>query len=93
PEEAGTEREVPAAVRELLPGVPAYYREHEELRIAGVELDWRRTPDGTLHAATLEGLASALAWAAGAWPRRFEVTALLEDPERAAELAAARWFD
>ncbi|MFE9340920.1 sacsin N-terminal ATP-binding-like domain-containing protein [Streptomyces sp. NPDC007063] len=93
PEEAGTEREVPAAVRELLPGAPEHYREHEELRIAGVELDWRRTPDGTLHAATLEGLASALAWAAGAWPRRFEVTALLEDPERAAELAAARWFD
>ncbi|UNZ18710.1 molecular chaperone Hsp90 [Streptomyces sp. 891-h] len=93
PESAGTEREVPAVVRELLPRVPDRYREHEELTIGGVDLDWRRTPDGTLHAATLEGLASALAWSAGAWPRRFEVTALLEDPERAAELAAARWFD
>ncbi|MBQ1119125.1 sacsin N-terminal ATP-binding-like domain-containing protein [Streptomyces sp. B15] len=93
PESAGTEREVPAVVRELLPGAPDRYREHEELRIGGVDLDWRRTPDGTLHAATLEGLASALAWSAGAWPRRFEVPALLEDPARAAELAAARWFD
>ncbi|MGI5353183.1 sacsin N-terminal ATP-binding-like domain-containing protein [Streptomyces sp. CA-250714] len=93
PESPGTEREVPAVVRELLSAVPGHYREHEELRIGGVDLDWRRTPDGTLHAATLEGLASALAWSAGAWPRRFEVTALLEDPARAAELAAARWFD
>ncbi|MGP3989676.1 sacsin N-terminal ATP-binding-like domain-containing protein [Streptomyces sp. 3N207] len=93
PGSAGTERAVPAVVRELLPGAPDHYREHEELRIGGVDLDWRRTPDGTLHAATLEGLASALAWSAGAWPRRFEVTALLEDPARAAELAAARWFD
>ncbi|MFI5523834.1 hypothetical protein [Streptomyces platensis] len=26
-------------------------------------------------------------------PRRFEVAALLEDPERGEELARARWFD
>ncbi|WP_093637190.1 hypothetical protein [Streptomyces sp. 2224.1] len=51
------------------------------------ELDWRRTLDGTVHAATLEGVA------AGQWPRRFEVAALLEDPERGEELARARWFD
>ncbi|WP_369201629.1 sacsin N-terminal ATP-binding-like domain-containing protein [Streptomyces sp. PU-14G] len=93
PKEPGTEREVPAAVRELLPKVPSHYREHEELVLGGVDLDWRRTPDGTLHAATLEGLASALAWACGAWPRRFELTALLEDQDRAAELSRARWFD
>nr|WP_180218321.1 molecular chaperone Hsp90 [Streptomyces albus] len=93
PEAAGEERVVPAAVRQLLPGAPDRYREHEELVIAGVDLDWRRTPDGTLHAATLEGLASALAWSAGAWPRRFEVSALLEDAGRAEELARARWFD
>ncbi|SEE53938.1 hypothetical protein SAMN05428954_2920 [Streptomyces sp. 2112.3] len=57
------------------------------------ELDWRRTLDGTVHAATLEGVAAGLAWAAGQWPRRFEVAALLEDPERGEELARARWFD
>ncbi len=89
----GTEREVPAAVRALLPDAPTSYREHDELLVDGVELDWRRAPDGTLHAATLEGVAAALAWAAGHWSRRFEVAALLEDPTRTEELSRSRWFD
>ncbi|MCF6525484.1 sacsin N-terminal ATP-binding-like domain-containing protein [Streptomyces sp. JJ36] len=91
--DAGTERSVPEAVRELLPGAPERYVEHDELYVDGVEADWRRTPDGTLHAATLEGLAAGLAWAAGRWARRFETAALLEDPSRAAELARARWHE
>ncbi len=90
----GEEHEVPPSVHALLgPSTPATYLEHEELRAGGVELEWRRTPDGTLHAATLEGVAAALAWATGQWPRRFEVAALLEDPTRTAELARDRWFD
>ncbi|MGW5017918.1 sacsin N-terminal ATP-binding-like domain-containing protein [Streptomyces cacaoi] len=89
----GTEHEVPAAVRALLPQAPAHYREHDELRVDGVELDWRLAADGTLHAATLEGVAAGLAWAAGHWARRFEVAALLEDPTRTGELARDRWFD
>ncbi len=94
----GAVHEVPGAVRALLgPATPASYVEHEELRVEGpdgaAELDWRWTPDGTLHAATLEGVAAGLAWASGQWPRRFEVAALLEDPERVDELARARWFD
>ncbi|MFI1205719.1 sacsin N-terminal ATP-binding-like domain-containing protein [Streptomyces sp. NPDC020883] len=97
----GTAHDVPDAVRALLgPDTPDTYVEHEELLVDGpegtedgVELDWRWTPDGTLHAATLEGVAAGLAWAAGQWPRRFEVAALLEDPERRDELARARWFD
>ncbi|MFI1018112.1 molecular chaperone Hsp90 [Streptomyces sp. NPDC020965] len=90
----GAEREVPEAVRTLLgPAAPASYREHDELIAGGVELDWRRTPDGVIHAATLEGVAAGLAWAAGQWPRRFEVAALLEDPSRTEELARDRWFD
>ncbi|MFC0600043.1 sacsin N-terminal ATP-binding-like domain-containing protein [Streptomyces palmae] len=89
----GEPREVPDAVRVLLPGAPTSYVEHEELVVAGVELDWRRTPDGVLHAATLEGVAAGLAWAAGHWHRRFEAAALLEDPTRTEELAQARWFD
>ncbi|MBD0707303.1 molecular chaperone Hsp90 [Streptomyces sp. CBMA291] len=90
----GTAHEVPAPVRALLgPATPATYVEHEELRVAGTDLDWRRTPDGVLHAATLEGVAAALAWSTGQWPRRFEVAALLEDPTRTAELARDRWFD
>ncbi|MGW1769080.1 sacsin N-terminal ATP-binding-like domain-containing protein [Streptomyces sp. NPDC002073] len=90
----GEEHEVPESVRVLLgPATPVTYVEHEELIAAGTELDWRRTPDGVLHAATLEGVAAGLAWAAGQWPRRFEVAALLEDPSRTAELAQDRWFD
>ncbi|MFE3603949.1 sacsin N-terminal ATP-binding-like domain-containing protein [Streptomyces sp. NPDC059142] len=90
----GEEHEVPDAVRALLgPATPATYREYEELVAGGVELDWRRTPDGVLHAATLEGVAAGLAWAAGQWPRRFEVAALLEDLSRTEELARDRWFD
>ncbi|MFC8915917.1 sacsin N-terminal ATP-binding-like domain-containing protein [Streptomyces sp. NPDC057116] len=90
----GEEHDVPESVHALLgPGTPATYVEHEELRAGGVELDWRRTADGVLHAATLEGVAAGLAWAAGQWPRRFEVAALLEDPSRTAELARDRWFD
>lgn len=90
----GEEHEVPEAVRILLgPATPPTYVEHEELIAGGTELDWRRTPDGTLHAATLEGVAAGLAWSAGQWPRRFEVAALLEDPSRTAELARDRWFD
>lgn len=90
----GEEHEVPDAVHALLgPSTPASYIEHDELRAAGTELDWRITPDGVLHAATLEGVAAGLAWAAGQWPRRFEVAALLEDPSRTAELARDRWFD
>ncbi|PSJ24853.1 molecular chaperone Hsp90 [Streptosporangium nondiastaticum] len=89
----GELREVPEGVRVLLPGAPSAYVEHEELLVDGVELDWRLTPDGVLHAATLEGVAAGLAWAAGAWSRRFEAAALLEDPSRTEELARARWFD
>ncbi|MET7645651.1 molecular chaperone Hsp90 [Streptomyces sp. NPDC005426] len=90
----GEEHQVPDPVRILLgPGTPDSYIEHDVLMAAGVELDWRRTPDGVVHASTLEGVAAGLAWAAGQWPRRFEVAALLEDPSRTQELARDRWFD
>ncbi|GGR61311.1 hypothetical protein GCM10010236_12770 [Streptomyces eurythermus] len=90
----GAEHDVPESVRVLLgPRTPAAYVEHEELVVDGVEIDWRLTDDGVLHAATLEGVAAGLAWAAGQWPRRFEVAALLEDPSRTEELARDRWFD
>ncbi|MGW1626734.1 sacsin N-terminal ATP-binding-like domain-containing protein [Streptomyces sp. NPDC002172] len=90
----GTEHDVPDAVHVLLgPRTPQTYVEHEELVVDGVEIDWRLTGDGVLHAATLEGVAAGLAWAAGQWPRRFEVAALLEDPSRTEELARDRWFD
>ncbi|WP_329072654.1 sacsin N-terminal ATP-binding-like domain-containing protein [Streptomyces sp. NBC_01429] len=90
----GEEHTVPEPVRALLGAeTPGTYVEHEELRAGDAELDWRRTPDGVLHAATLEGVAAGLAWAAGQWPRRFEAAALLEDLSRTEELARDRWFD
>ncbi|MFC8131431.1 sacsin N-terminal ATP-binding-like domain-containing protein [Streptomyces sp. NPDC057302] len=94
PSGEGAEHPVPDSVRALLgSATPQTYIEYEELFVGDVELDWRRTPDGTLHAATLEGVAAGLAWAAGQWPRRFEVAALLEDPSRTDELERDRWFD
>ncbi|MGW0612750.1 sacsin N-terminal ATP-binding-like domain-containing protein [Streptomyces sp. NPDC002788] len=90
----GAEHDVPEPVRVLLGRLaPATYVEHDELVVDGVEIDWRLTDDGVLHAATLEGVAAGLAWAAGQWPRRFEVAALLEDPSRTEELGRDRWFD
>lgn len=119
----GSVHRVPEAVRELLPGCPVVYEEHEELLVVGPDgqdaaVDWRwdadspapeRTDDGedpaedeefavpvpygALHAATPEGLAAGLAWAAGQWHRRFEVLAVLSDPDRAYELSAARDFE
>ncbi|MCX4763035.1 molecular chaperone Hsp90 [Streptomyces sp. NBC_01275] len=90
----GSEHDVPEPVRVLLgPRTPTSYVEHDELVVDGVEIDWRLTDDAVLHASTLEGVAAGLAWAAGQWPRRFEVAALLEDPSRTAELARDRWFD
>ncbi|MEY9962145.1 hypothetical protein ABIA33_000166 [Streptacidiphilus sp. MAP12-16] len=119
----GNVHRVPEAVRELLPGCPEVYEEHEELLVVGPDgqdaaVDWRwdadspapaldaedqpdeaedefaaPVPHGALHAATPEGLAAGLAWAAGAWHRRFEVLAVLSDSDRAYELSAARDFE
>lgn len=98
----GEPHEVADAVRELLPGATLSYVEHEELLVElrsvdgsgarQVELDWRYV-DGTLHAATVEGVAAGLCWAASQWERRFEVAALIEDLTRTEELARSRWFD
>ncbi|KDN23586.1 sacsin N-terminal ATP-binding-like domain-containing protein [Amycolatopsis rifamycinica] len=51
------------------------------VRIKGAEHDVPWWSDDRLHAAdTSEGLARAFAWAAGRWPDRHLITALLDDP-------------
>ncbi len=56
---------------------------HDPLTVSiqGAEHDVQWWSDGRLHAAdTSEGLARAFAWAAGRWPDRHLITALLDDP-------------
>jgi hypothetical protein len=63
------------------------YLHHPVLTVDGVEVEWY-AGDGTIHAATPEGLARALCWRAGQWSRRHEVAAVLRDPSSAARLLA-----
>ncbi|WP_326826153.1 sacsin N-terminal ATP-binding-like domain-containing protein [Streptosporangium sp. NBC_01756] len=76
---SGTVREVPPAVRSLLPGAPATYVEHEKLLVDGVPAAWRFF-EGAVHATGVEGLARGLAWASGQWGDRLAAAALLRDP-------------
>jgi hypothetical protein len=91
-ESAGEGRPVPAVVLEVLPEAPASYREHDSLVIDGADLPWRYTR-GELHAATVEGLAHGLAWAAGRWSARHLVAELLLSPEETARILAEADLD
>lgn len=84
---------VDPAVRRLVPGVSAQWYEHDELTVDGVPVSWWVSPDGAAHAATGDGLAKALAWAAGGWPRRHLILAALTEPDRAAEFGLDAAFD
>jgi hypothetical protein len=75
----GVERPVPDV--RWISDFPTSYREHDELVVGGVSVDWWVTDTGEVHAATVEGLARALAWAGGRWSRRFELVSLLERQE------------
>ena len=79
----GTTQAVPGPALEVLPAAPTSWQEHDVLRVDGVEVDWwveGDGRDGIVHAATLAGLARALAQAAGQWGRRLAVEAVLVDP-------------
>ncbi|WP_327635647.1 hypothetical protein OHB24_37395 [Kribbella sp. NBC_00482] len=89
----GTAAEVPAIVRELVPEVPATWWEHEELTVDGVEVSWWVDADGAPHAATFDGLAKALAWAAGRWDQRHVIRAVLNEPDRSVELLVDAVYD
>jgi hypothetical protein len=86
-ESDGTVRDVPAAVAAVLAGAPATYRAHDPLIVAGVSVPWRYAR-GEVHAAGPDGLACGLAWAAGRWPARHLLAALLRDPAAAPRLLA-----
>jgi hypothetical protein len=93
PSSSGRIAEVPAAVGRLLTAAPATYVEHDDLQVAGTSVDWWVDPAGTVHAATVDGLARGLAWAAGRWEARLEVAEALRDPELVPGLLAERTFD
>ncbi len=89
---AGERRPVPGIVPAVLPGAPAAYREHDSLTADGTDVPWRYA-GGELHAATVEGLAHGLAWAAGRWHARHLLAALLINPEEAPRLLAEADLD
>ncbi|HEX6451405.1 MAG TPA: hypothetical protein VF060_18310 [Trebonia sp.] len=86
-ESPGERRLVPEIVADLLPDSPAHYYAHDKLLVDGVAVPWR-VRDGEVHAASPGGLARALAWAAGQWPLRHLLAALLTSPDDAARLLA-----
>jgi hypothetical protein len=91
PGAGGTRLDVPAVVALVLPEAAATYVEHGELAVAGVECDWWVDDDGTVYAATTDGLARGLAWAADRWDLRLLLAAVLAvagEPERVEELLA-----
>jgi hypothetical protein len=76
----------------VLPEAPAGYREHDRLLVDGADLPWRCT-GGEVHAATAEGLAHGLAWAAGRWSARHLIAELLLSPEETARILAEADLD
>jgi hypothetical protein len=89
----GEPQPVPEAVRELLPECPDTYMEHDELILDDAREVFWRVVDGVAHASTFDGMARALAWAAGRWDRRHLVAALLAEPERSGELMEETHFE
>jgi hypothetical protein len=85
-------RDVPPVVAAALPGVPATYLAHDPLIVDGVAVPWRYA-GGAVHAAGPDGLACGLAWAAGRWPGRHLLAALLREPGAAARLLAEADLD
>ncbi len=91
----GTSAPVPDAVRLAWPAAPARWVEHEDLLVDRAALDWwvaRDDPgDGieqpvTVHAATLDGLACALALAGDVWSERHTIAAVLTGLDGALDL-------
>jgi hypothetical protein len=93
PTSAGRMSDVPEAIALMLPDAAATYVEHDDLQVAGRSVDWWVDPNGTVHAATTDGLARGLAWAAGRWNVRLELAEALRDPGAVPGLLAERTFE
>ena len=77
--------DVPTEVTTLLPQAPRLWCEHDRLLVDDVEVAWWVDADG-VHAATTDGLARGLAFAAGRWPARHALARLLVEPGDAVRL-------
>jgi hypothetical protein len=77
---AGRSEPVPPEIMALLVDGPLSWCEHEKLQVDGFDVDWWVSADGVAHAATVDGLARALCWAAGSWELRQVVAEVLSDP-------------
>jgi hypothetical protein len=91
--DGGIQTPVPDLVLLALPDSPPTYVEHDDLMVGGRPVDWWIDLDGMTHAATADGLARGLAWAAGRWDLRFVVAEVLRDPSSAPLLLAEQAFD
>ncbi len=91
-ETAPERRPVPGLVHEVLPDAPESYLAHDKLVVDGVAVPWR-CADGEVHAATPQGLACGLAWAAGHWHARHLLTTLLSGQDESARLLAEADLD
>jgi hypothetical protein len=91
-ESSGQRSPVPAVVHAVLPDAPASYLAHDRLIVDGRDVPWR-CRDGEIHAASQEGLASGLAWAADRWRLRHPLAALLTAPDATGRLLAEADLD
>jgi len=92
---AGQRQPTAIELLRLLPEAPTTWCEHDRLLVDGVEVDWWVTGDGpeaVVHAATTDGLALGLAWAAGRWELRGLVAGLLAEPETVADVMIDQVF-
>jgi hypothetical protein len=93
PAPGGSPLPVPTVVARVLPEAPGTYVEHDDLRVGGVACDWWVTSGATVHAATTDGLARGLAWAADRWHLRLLLAAILAEPDRVEQLLAEQSWD
>lgn len=92
PSAGGDETPVPDVAGLVVPDPPERYVEHSDLVVAGRSVEWWVDGRGTVHAATADGLARGVAWAAGRWDLRLVLAEALRDPEAVPALLAERAY-